>query len=373
MTNMTIQKQVFVQELLNWFRENKRDLPWRKHKNPYYIWISEIMLQQTRVDTVIPYFENFIDKFPTIETLADAPEDDVLKAWEGLGYYSRARNLHSAVKEVKASYGSVVPDSPKDISSLKGVGPYTAGAVLSIAYDKPEPAVDGNVMRVLSRYFLIQEDITKVSTRTSMEKIIREIIPHDAASDFNQGLMELGALVCSPKSPKCLTCPVREHCEARLNGIEESLPIKKKAKPPKVEQRLVALIEGIGVNKGKILIRQRPDKGLLAGMWELPHYIADNQSTNWMGSDELNEDYVIDQYALETGIELRNGHYMFDINHVFSHIFWDMKVYRFKENHSLIEKDLIQRESGYHYAWISLQEVDQYVFPNVFLRIFKQV
>ncbi|MFS1514392.1 A/G-specific adenine glycosylase [Chengkuizengella sp. SCS-71B] len=374
MTNITIQKQVFVKELLNWFRENKRDLPWRKNKNPYYIWISEIMLQQTRVDTVIPYFENFIDKFPTIEALADAPEDDVLKAWEGLGYYSRARNLHSAVKEVKVSYGSVVPDNPKDISSLKGVGPYTAGAVLSIAYDKPEPAVDGNVMRVLSRYFLIQEDITKVSTRTSMENIIREVIPHDAASDFNQGLMELGALICSPKSPKCQTCPVMEHCEARLNGIVDSLPIKKKAKPPKVEQRLVALIEGTGVNEGKILIRQRSDKGLLAGMWELPHYITENnQTSNWMGSDELNEDYVIDQYALETGTELGKGQYLFNINHVFSHIYWDMKVFRFKEDHSLIEKDLIQQKNEYRYAWISLDEVDQYVFPNVFLRIFKQV
>ncbi|NBI30131.1 A/G-specific adenine glycosylase [Chengkuizengella sp. YPA3-1-1] len=370
---MTIQKQVFVKELLNWFRENKRDLPWRKHKNPYFIWISEIMLQQTRVDTVIPYFQNFINKFPTIDALADASEDEVLKAWEGLGYYSRARNLHSAVKEVKASYGSVVPNNQNDISSLKGVGPYTAGAVLSIAYDKPEPAVDGNVMRVLSRYFLIQEDITKVSTRTSMEKIIREIIPHHAASDFNQGLMELGALICSPKSPRCQTCPVMEHCEAHLNGIETSLPIKKKQKPPKVEQRLVALIEGKGVNEGKILIRQRPNKGLLAGMWELPHYITENQTTDWMGSDEMNEDYVIDQYALETGTELGHGQYMFDINHVFSHIYWDMKVFRFKEDHSLIEKDLMQQKNKYRYVWISLHEVDQYVFPNVFLRIFKQV
>ncbi|MDP5275035.1 A/G-specific adenine glycosylase [Chengkuizengella axinellae] len=373
MTNLTEQKLNFVKELLSWFRENKRDLPWRKNKNPYHIWISEIMLQQTRVDTVIPYFENFIDKFPTIEALANAPEEDVLKAWEGLGYYSRARNLHSAVKEVKASYGSVVPDNPKDISSLKGVGPYTAGAVLSIAYDKPEPAVDGNVMRVLSRYFLIEEDITKVSTRTAMEKIIREIIPSDAASDFNQGLMELGALVCTPKSPKCTTCPVMEHCDARLQGKEEALPIKKKAKPPKLEQRLVAFIEGTGTNEGKILIRQRPGKGLLAGMWELPHYLTENPLKDWMGSEELNEDFVIDQYALETGTELGSGQWMLDINHVFSHILWDMKVYQFTESHSLIEKEAIQLSSEYRYAWISLDEVDEYVFPNVFLRIFKEV
>ena len=266
-----LKKQYFSEELLSWYRKHRRDLPWRRSRNPYHIWISEVMLQQTRVETVIPYFHRFIERFPTMEALAEAPEEDVLKLWEGLGYYSRARNLQGAVREVQERYGGTVPDTLKEISTLKGVGPYTAGAVLSIAYNKPEPAVDGNVMRVLSRYFLIEEDIMKVSTRGIMEKLAKELIPEGAAGDFNQGLMELGAMVCTPRSPHCLTCPVMEHCAAREAGMEEELPVKKKAKPPRPEYRIAALIEGTGPNQGKVLIRQRPQEGLLARMWELPH------------------------------------------------------------------------------------------------------
>ncbi|HEY0827636.1 MAG TPA: A/G-specific adenine glycosylase, partial [Bacilli bacterium] len=165
-------QQYFSINLLKWFQTNQRDLPWRRTKNPYHIWVSEIMLQQTRVDTVIPYFYRFIEQFPTIDALAEAPEENVLKAWEGLGYYSRARNLQTAVREVKERYGGVVPSDKEEISTLRGVGPYTAGAILSIAYNQPEPAVDGNVMRVLSRYFLIEEDIMKGSTRVLMEKMV---------------------------------------------------------------------------------------------------------------------------------------------------------------------------------------------------------
>ncbi|WP_127463044.1 A/G-specific adenine glycosylase, partial [Paenibacillus elgii] len=265
------QKQYFSTELLSWYRRHKRDLPWRRSRNPYHIWVSEIMLQQTRVDTVIPYFNRFMDKFPTVEALAEAPEDEVLKAWEGLGYYSRARNLQSAVREVKERYGGVVPDTKEEVSSLKGVGPYTTGAILSIAYNKPEPAVDGNVMRVLSRYFLIEDDIMKGSTRVSMEKLAQELIPEGAAGDFNQALMELGALVCTPKSPSCLTCPVMAHCAGRAAGVEESLPVKTKAKPPRPERRYAVVIEGAAEHAGRVLIRQRPAEGLLARLWELPH------------------------------------------------------------------------------------------------------
>ncbi len=210
--DQTEQKEYFSGHLLEWYMENKRDLPWRRHRDPYYIWVSEIMLQQTRVDTVIPYFKRFIERFPTVEALADAPEQDVLKCWEGLGYYSRARNLQAAAKQVKELHGGQVPDDRAAVFALKGVGPYTAGAILSIAFNKPEPAVDGNVMRVLSRYFLIEEDIMKGSTRALMEGLVTELIPEGRASDFNQALMELGALVCTPKSPHCLTCPVMEHC-----------------------------------------------------------------------------------------------------------------------------------------------------------------
>ncbi|KAE8558750.1 A/G-specific adenine glycosylase, partial [Paenibacillus polymyxa] len=224
-TNTLEQKRYFSFELLNWYTRNKRDLPWRRHRNPFYIWISEIMLQQTRVDTVIPYFNRFIARFPTIEALAEAPEEDVLKLWEGLGYYSRARNLQTAAKQVVELHGGQVPDDTQAVAALKGVGPYTTGAIMSIAFNRPEPAVDGNVMRVLSRYFLIEEDIMKGSTRSHMESLVRELIPEGRAADFNQALMELGALVCTPKSPHCLTCPVMEHCSGRLAAPQAPPPV----------------------------------------------------------------------------------------------------------------------------------------------------
>ena len=211
-------KETFRQDLIGWFEQEQRTLPWRQDQDPYKVWVSEIMLQQTRVDTVIPYFNRFIEQFPTIEALAEAEEDKVLKAWEGLGYYSRARNLQAAVREVHEHYGGRVPDNPKEISSLKGVGPYTAGAILSIAYGIPEPAVDGNVMRVLSRILSIWEDIAKPATRKIFEEAVRELISHENPSFFNQALMELGALICTPTSPSCLLCRVREHCLAFFEG-----------------------------------------------------------------------------------------------------------------------------------------------------------
>ncbi|MDF2669926.1 MAG: A/G-specific adenine glycosylase, partial [Paenibacillus sp.] len=172
---------IYSEPLLRWYKKHNRDLPWRRTRDPYSIWISEVMLQQTRVDTVIPYYNRFVDKFPTIEALADAPEEEVLKLWEGLGYYSRARNLQAAARQVKEQFGGIVPDTLAEVSSLRGVGPYTAGAILSIAYNKPEPAVDGNVMRVLSRFFLLQDDIAKPSTRIRIEGLAKTLIPQDEA------------------------------------------------------------------------------------------------------------------------------------------------------------------------------------------------
>lgn len=223
----------FSRELLAWYRASKRTLPWRRDRDAYRIWVSEIMLQQTRVDTVIPYYERFMARFPTLQALAEAPEADVLKHWEGLGYYSRARNLQAGAREVAERYGGRVPDDKAAVSALKGVGPYTAGAIMSIAFNRPEPAVDGNVMRVLSRYFNRDEDIAKPSTRIGMEKLAASLIPDGAAGDFNQALMELGALVCTPRTPGCLTCPVMALCAGRIAGRETELPVKAKAKPPK--------------------------------------------------------------------------------------------------------------------------------------------
>jgi A/G-specific adenine glycosylase len=368
----THKQQYFSTELLSWYLRHRRDLPWRRSRNPYYIWISEVMLQQTRVDTVIPYFHRFVERFPTIEALADAPEEDVLKLWEGLGYYSRARNLQGAIREVHERYGGTVPDSKEEISSLKGVGPYTSGAILSIAYNKPEPAVDGNVMRVLSRFFLIEADIMKPSTRGLMEKLAKELIPEGSAGDFNQALMELGAMVCKPRSPHCLTCPVMEHCAAREAGMEEKLPIKKKAKPPRPEWRVVALITGSGDHTGKVLIRQRPQEGLLARMWELPHTEVPYAYKEAEPSLEVvPESFTLltDQLADET-IGVVPEKWFMHAEHTFSHIHWDMQVIVCS-----LEPGVIPTDSGMllpsHYQWVDSQMMENYAFPNVFLKILK--
>jgi A/G-specific adenine glycosylase len=256
----------FQEDLIGWFAAEKRDLPWRRTADPYQIWISEIMLQQTRVDTVIPYYKRFVEKFPTLNDLANAEEEVLLKQWEGLGYYSRARNLQAGVKEVAEKYNGIVPANRKDISSLKGVGPYTAGAVLSIAYGIPEHAVDGNVMRVLSRILLVEEDIAKPKTRKTFEEAVMEIISHENPSFFNQGLMELGALICTPTSPKCLLCPVREQCGAFEEGRQHELPVKTKAKKSK-ELNYAMLVIRSGET---VLMEKRPESGLLANMWQFP-------------------------------------------------------------------------------------------------------
>lgn len=391
-------RQYFSIELLTWYERSKRDLPWRRSRNPYYIWVSEIMLQQTRVDTVIPYFERFIDRFPTIEALATAPEEDVLKCWEGLGYYSRARNLQTAAQQVMELHGGEVPDDTSAVAALKGVGPYTTGAIMSIAFNRPEPAVDGNVMRVLSRYFLIEEDIVKVGTRKLMEKLVVELIPDGRASDFNQALMELGALVCTPKSPSCLTCPVMAYCAGRIEGMEMQLPIKSKGKPPRPELRYVALVEGTGEHAGKVLVRRRPDTGLLAKMWELPHVLTEQKkrNSNQKDSDKKTTDsqLLIDALASPLDAELLtagfpaklNQHFM-NIEHIFSHILWEMHVFQYVEIEQAeqAEQALIavaEHQETYdvndlgdeslEYRWITKADMESLTFPNVFIKILNQ-
>jgi len=316
-------KSFFSGELLQWYKEAKRDLPWRRSRDPYHIWVSEIMLQQTRVDTVIPYFNRFMERFPTITALAVAPEEDVLKAWEGLGYYSRARNLQAAAREIADKHGGALPDDKSVVAGLKGIGPYTSGAIMSIAFGRPEPAVDGNVMRVLSRYFCIDDDIAKPATRVGMEGLARELIPEGEASDFNQALMELGALICTPKSPSCLLCPVMAHCQGRLAGRETELPVKSKAKPPRPELRLAALILDA---EGRVLVRQRAESGLLARMWELPHVESPERGV-WE-SDAQGAALLATSLAGEglPGIEAGSLRHVADAEHVFTHLHWYLRV-----------------------------------------------
>lgn len=218
----------FKKDIEDWFHKNQRDMPWRETTNPYYIWLSEVMLQQTQVNTVIDYYYRFIHRFPTIQSLSEASEDEVLKYWEGLGYYSRARNFHTAVKEVNNNYDGEVPYDPETFKKLKGVGPYTQAAVMSIAFNHPLATVDGNVFRVWSRLNNDYRDIKLQSTRKAFEQELHPYVLKDAGT-FNQAMMELGALVCTPKSPLCLFCPIQEHCEAFHMGTAQELPVKTKS------------------------------------------------------------------------------------------------------------------------------------------------
>lgn len=324
----------FQNDLLQWFANNQRDLPWRRTSDPYSIWVSEIMLQQTQVITVIPYYERFLKKFPTVFHLAEADEQTVLKMWEGLGYYSRARYLHEAAKEVVTAYEGVIPNDPKQLGSLKGIGPYTRGAILSIAFNQPEPAVDGNVMRVLSRILLISDNITDAKTRTLFEDIVRNLISKEDPSSFNQGLMELGALICTPQSPLCLHCPVRESCRAFEAGMQTELPVRTRAKKQRVEPYIVVLITD---EKGNVLIEQRPDKGLLANMWQFPMV-----SVREIGINQV-EQWVAKTY----GITAYLGDQIGEVRHVFSHKIWELTVYEMSmtEADELLEP-IKERETG---------------------------
>jgi A/G-specific adenine glycosylase len=260
-----------VLPLQEWFSGNARILPWRETPTPYYVWISEIMLQQTRVEAVKPYFERFIRALPDVEALAVCPEDKLLKLWEGLGYYNRVRNLNTAAKQIMEEYGGVIPDEYETLLKLKGIGHYTAGAIASIAYGKPVPAVDGNVLRVLSRVTADDSDIMKQSVRTHMEERLRELMEQDARlvpSAFNQALMELGAMVCVPNGePHCDACPWHALCAARKTDRIAELPVKKKAKERRIEKKTVLVIR----DGERVALGKRPAKGLLAGLYELPN------------------------------------------------------------------------------------------------------
>lgn len=342
-----MKKEDLAADLLTWFHRVKRDLPWRRKKDPYHIWVSEIMLQQTRVDTVIPYFERFINRFPTLQSLSEASEDEVLKHWEGLGYYSRARNLHAAVKEVEATYGGVVPDQEEEISTLKGIGPYTKGAILSIAYNKPIPAVDGNVLRVISRIFAIEKDIARQATRTEFEDVVREIIPIEDPSGFNQALMELGALICIPRNPKCSICPVQAHCVGKAVGKEKILPIKIK----KETKRDVHLVTVVYLQGEQLLIHQRQEQ-LLKGLWEFPSWEKEKEL-------KINAELLTQSGYERYGVDVERFRYLGNIKHVFSHLRWNMEIYL--ADVSQIVNDISTEDQSYR--WVNIGNLQDYPFP----------
>lgn len=330
-------KKRFQNDLLDWYDHNQRILPWRDNKNPYYIWISEIMLQQTKVQTVIPYFERFIQTLPTVKALANASEDELLKLWEGLGYYNRVRNLQFAAKEVVSRFNGVLPENTDDLESLKGIGPYTSGAIASIAFNKQYSAVDGNVLRVFSRLLEIKGDIKEPKTKKRIKTYVETLLPK-RVGDFNQGLMEIGATVCIPNGqPHCALCPFNSYCKASLHKTTDVIPEKRKKKKRPIELKTVLLIK----YKDTYAIEKRKSTGLLASMYQFPMF--DEHLT-------LKELKLLELGKVSRPIELGIS------NHKFTHKEWNMKGY-------LIELE----ENSTDYQFETYHSIDQnYTVPSAF-------
>lgn len=333
--------------LLDWFAENKRDLPWRRDRDAYHVWLSEIMLQQTRVEAVIPYYERFLVACPTIRDLAALDEQKLLKLWEGLGYYSRARNLHKAAQAVCTAHGGEFPADYAALRALPGVGDYTAGAVGSIAFGLPVPAVDGNVLRVIARLTDDSRPIDDAKVKKDITAEVQAILPAGRSGDFNQALMELGATVCLPNgAPKCGDCPVAHLCKACQNGTALSLPVRAPKKKRRIEPRTVLVLH----HAGRFGLRRRPDEGLLAGLWELPAY------EGALSPDEVRAALAEDGFAVREVLSLRPA------KHIFSHIEWHMTGY-------YVELDAPQ--DGL--IWATPAELHgQYALPSAF-RAFRAV
>lgn len=322
----------FRQKLLAWYDENKRDLPWRRSKNPYHIWVSEIMLQQTRVDTVIPYYERFLEWFPTVESLANASEERLLKAWEGLGYYSRVRNMQTAAQQIMNEFNGEFPSTYEGISSLKGIGPYTAGAISSIAFNIAQPAVDGNVMRVLARLFEVNHDIGNPSNRKIFQVMMEILIDPERPGDFNQALMDLGSDIEAPVNPRPEDSPVKEFSAAYQNGTMDRYPIK----APKKKQVPVYLNALVVQNaKGQFLLEKNESEKLLAGFWHFPLIEVDEFSKN----EELNLFNQVAEPSIQLGpspqesfeqdydleVEWQDSHFE-EVKHIFSHRKWHVRI-----------------------------------------------
>ncbi len=304
--------------LLYWYRGNARVLPWRQDPAPYAVWISEIMLQQTRVEAVKPYFTRFMEALPDVEALASVSDDTLLKLWEGLGYYSRARNLKKAAQQIVSDYGGRLPDTKAELLRLPGIGSYTAGAIASIAYGKPEPAVDGNVLRVLSRLLASREDIMSQRVRRQFEEELAAAMPETDCGAFNQGLFEVGATVCVPNGePHCAVCPLRSLCLAARSGLTGEIPYRAPKKPRRIEERTILLIR----SGEMIAIRKRPEKGLLASMYEFPGIAG--KGTAEMARAAAEEMYGGAGAARHTRSVTR----LPDAVHIFTHVEWHMTGY----------------------------------------------
>ncbi len=338
--NETVAKSI-REKLLFWYEGVRRPLPWRQDPTPYRVWISEIMLQQTRIEAVLPYYRRFLEALPDIKALAEVPEDALLKLWEGLGYYSRARNLQKAARLVMEDYGGVLPADYDRLQALPGIGTYTAGAIASMAYGIPVPAVDGNVMRVLARLTADSTDVLSTAGKRLFTELARQLVPSDQPGRFNQALMELGERVCLPNAtPNCTVCPLADMCEAHRLGCETDLPVRTPKKARRVERRQVAVVRIAG-QPPRVLLHKRPDSGLLAGMWELPN-----------GLD--GEDFLPPSVACQVMVRQE----LVASKHIFSHVEWHMTA-------TLYDMTAVKLPEGYRA--VTMAELQSaYALPSAF-------
>ena len=350
----------FRQKLLAWYDENKRDLPWRRSKNPYHIWVSEIMLQQTRVDTVIPYYERFLDWFPTVESLANAAEERLLKAWEGLGYYSRVRNMQTAAQQIMEDFDGEFPSTYEGISSLKGIGPYTAGAISSIAFNIPQPAVDGNVMRVLARLFEVNHDIGNPSNRKLFQAMMEVLIDPDRPGDFNQALMDLGSDIEAPVNPRPQESPVKDFSAAYQHGTMDRYPIKAPKKKP-IPIYLKALV--VQNSQGQFLLEKNESEKLLAGFWHFPLIEVDDFSDQTQDLDLFSQvaEPILqlgpspkESFEQDYDLEVDWQDLRFEeVKHVFSHRKWHIQIIAGQVTKT---QEYVDREV----LWLSPEEFSNY-------------
>lgn len=322
-------------------------MPWRKTRDPYKIWISEIMLQQTQVTTVIGYYQRFIAAFPTVQYLASAEMGQVMKVWEGLGYYGRARNLHRAARKVMERFGGQIPDNENDLSSLPGIGRYTTGAILSIAFEKPVPVLDGNIIRLLSRIFHVTENIDQIETKKALWSLSKQVLPQRKVRDFNQGLMELGAIICKPKHPLCGECPLADVCEANRLSIQTELPVRS----PKKKIPHYDVTAGIIWKKDKFLITLRPPKGLLGGLWEFPGgKRKEGESLKNCLKREIRE---------ELNIDIKVNDLLISVKHAYTHFRITLHVFDCQ-----YIGGTIRLRGCDDYRWITSAELDDFAFPG---------
>jgi A/G-specific adenine glycosylase len=332
--------------LFRWFAANARDLPWRRTADPYAVWISEIMLQQTRVQAVVPYYERFLQRLPTVERLARAPLDTVLKLWEGLGYYSRARNLHAAAQEIVGRFGGHLPQTKEELLTLPGIGRYTAGAIASIAFGRREPLVDGNVTRVLCRIYRIRGNPKDRKVQKTIWSVAGELLPLHKVGQFNQALMELGAEICAPRHPRCDACPVNHVCEARLHNEQGRLPTRV------AKKRLPSYIVAVGViyRDGRILIDKRKPEGLLGGLWEFPG--------GKKRPGESLEAALRREVREELAIKVRVERPLAVVDHTYSH--FHVRIHAFECTYISGEPRCI---TCVDFKWVRPRDLGRYAFP----------